>query len=60
MKHYTTKRTSAKVIPFRSTKRYAYPNQKDSRYYLDKLVDWMLAAITSAGALTALLFLMML
>ena len=49
-----------KVIPFCPTKRYAYPNQKSRRYYLDKLVDYTLAVITSAGALTALLFLMLL
>lgn len=51
---------NVKVIPYYPKGRYAYPNQKRKRYYFDKFVDWTLAVITSAGALTALLFLMLL
>lgn len=53
MKQTNLHRTSAKVIPFR-------PYAKSKRYYLDKFVDWSLAAVTSMGAVTALCFLIML
>ena len=56
----TTYNRNIKVIPFRPNGRYTYPNQKCKRYYYDKFVDWALAIVTSAGALTALLFLMLL
>ena len=56
----TTYNRNVKVISFHPRKRYAYPNQKSKRYYYDKFVDWTLAVVTSAGALTALLFLMLL
>jgi len=45
--------SSRKIIPF-------CPYAKTKQYYFDKVVDWMLAAITSLGAVTALYFLMML
>ncbi len=48
--HHTT---SGKVIPFR-------PYAKNKQYYLDKLADWSLAAVTSMGAITVLCFLLML
>ena len=51
MKKRQTNRTG-KIIPF--------PNAKSSRYYLDKLVDWALALVTSMGAVTALFFLILL
>ena len=60
MNRTNTYNRNVKVIPFRPNGHYAYPNQKRKRYYFDKLVDWALAIITSAGALTALLFLMLL
>lgn len=44
---------SDKIIPF-------CPNAKDRRYYIDKLVDWALAAVTTMGAVTAMFFLIML
>lgn len=53
MKRNTKHRKNPKIIPY-------CPYVKDRRYYVEKLVDWTLAAITSVGALTALLFLMLL
>ena len=46
-----------KVIPYRSRKAPAYPNAAERRYVLEKALDWALAAATSAGVVTALLFL---
>ena len=43
---------TGKIIPF--------PNAKSSHNYLDKLVDWALALVTSMGAVTALCFLILL
>lgn len=44
---------SAKIIPF-------CPHQKNRQYYLDKAVDYALAAVTSMGAVTAMLFFILL
>ena len=49
----THRANTGKIIPFR-------PYAKSKHYYLDKVVDWSLAAITSMGAVTALCFLIML
>ena len=40
---------NAKIIPF-------CPNAKNKQYYVDKFVDYALAAVASMGAVTALLF----
>ena len=40
---------SKKIIPF-------CPNAKNKQYYIDKLVDYTLTAVTSIGAVTAMLF----
>ncbi len=50
------KQAKKNVIPFRP----AYPYAKDARYYLDKIVDWTLAGITSVGAIMALAFMFLL
>lgn len=47
------KNRNCKIIPF-------CPNVKTRRYYIDKLTDWALAAVTTLGAVTAMLFLIML
>ena len=60
MKRNDTYRKNPKVIPYHPVRVYAYPNAKNRRYYFDKAVDFALATITSAGVLTALLFLLML
>lgn len=57
MNAYTS---STKVIPFRSRKASRYPNAAQRKYILDRAVDYALTAVTSAGLITALLFLMML
>ena len=44
---------SRKIIPF-------CPHQKDRQYYLDKFVDYALATVTSMGAVTVLLFFVLL
>lgn len=51
--------TPRKIIPYRPAGSFC-PHAKDRQYYLDKLADWALAAITSMGAITALLFFIML
>lgn len=40
--------------------RPAYPNAADRRYYLQKLLDGVLALATVVGGLTALVFLLLL
>ena len=57
MKMNTSYNRNVKVIEYRPQKGYAYPNQKSRRYYFDKFVDYTLAVITSAGVITALMFL---
>lgn len=44
---------SQKIIPL-------YPNAKTKQYYIDKLVDYTLTAVTSMGAVTAMLFFVLL
>ena len=53
MKKTTHHSKSRKVIPF-------CPNAKNKQYYLNKIVDWALAAVTTMGAATTLYFLIML
>ena len=60
MKTNTSYNRNVKVIHFCPASGYTYPNQKSKRYYWDKFVDYTLAIITSAGVITALLFLTML
>lgn len=57
MKTNTSYNRNVKVIRYYPQKGYTYPNQKCRRYYFDKFVDYTLAVITSAGVITALLFL---
>lgn len=45
--------TSQKIIPF-------CPHQKTRQYYIDKAVDYALATVTSMGAVTVLLFFVLL
>ena len=58
MNRTTSYNRNIKVIPYQPNKRYAYPNQKSSRYYIDKFIDYTLAFITGAGAMTALVFIL--
>lgn len=39
---------------------HPYPNAADRRYFLQKLLDGVLALATAVGALTALVFLLLL
>lgn len=39
---------------------HSYPNAADRRYFLQKLLDGLLATATVVGALTALVFLLLL
>ena len=54
----TKKHTSKKIIPYSKAHRRPYPNAAGKRYYLDKFVDYALAAATSLGTVTILLFFM--
>jgi len=44
------------IIPIRQSKSYTYPNAATNRYYLEKALDYLLAAVTSIGTVTALVF----
>lgn len=57
MKINTMKCQHRNIIPFQSRKGYAYPNAAESRYYMGKALDYALAAATSLGTITILLFL---
>lgn len=37
--------------------RRPYPNAADPNYYIDKVIDGMLAVVTGMGSISALLFL---
>lgn len=49
-----------KTMTIRTDYRPAYPNAADRRYYLRRLLDGLLAAATSVGAVATILFLLML
>ncbi len=47
--------SNSKVIPFRQQKAPAYPNAAEKTYYANKVLDYILSAVTGAGMLTALI-----
>ena len=53
------KHTKSKVIPYRSFRARRYPNAADPKYYIDKFIDWVLAAI-SLGTVSTLFFFLVL
>lgn len=48
------------VISFKRRKGYAYPNAAERGYFLNKALDYALAAATSLGTITILFFLIIL
>lgn len=48
------------VIPFSQRKGYAYPNAAERSYFVNKALDYALAAATSLGTVAILLFLIIL
>ena len=48
------------VIPFSNRKGYAYPNAAEQGYFLSKVVDFALAALTSLGTVVILFCLIIL
>lgn len=52
MKKNTVYRTRSNVRPL------PYPNAAEPRYFLNKFIDTVLAALTGAGTFTILFFLM--
>lgn len=48
------------VISFRNRKGYAYPNAAERDYFVNKALDYALAAATSLGTVTILFFLIVL
>ena len=54
----TKKRTNKKIIPYSRAHRRPFPNAAGKRYYVDKAIDYALAAATSLGTVTILLFFM--
>lgn len=57
MKSTVTYRRPAKVIPFKNRKTPVYPNAAESRYFVNKILDYLLTAASSAGVIAALMFL---
>ncbi len=57
MKTNTMKYQRGNIVPFQARKAYAYPNAAERHYYLSKALDYALAAATSLGTVTILLFL---
>ncbi len=51
-----TKNAQKKVIPFRSAYAPKYPNAADRRYYLQKIGDYLLSAVTGFGLGAAMIF----
>ena len=54
------KRTNQKIIPISSAYRYyrrPFPNAAEPGYFIDRLVDGVLAVVTGMGTLTILFFL---
>lgn len=56
MKTYYSHSRHQKVIPFRRKRRF--PNAAGQQYFIHRLLDYALAAATSLGSVTILLFLM--
>ena len=54
------KHTKSKVIPYRSFRARRYPNAADPKYYIDKFIDWVLAAAISLGTVSTLFFFLVL
>ena len=54
MKH--TRNTNSRIIPFPGTKAPKYPNAADRKYYMNKIVDYMLSVVTGAGIGVAMVF----
>ena len=56
MKTTATKQKTSKVIRFKK-RGPAYPNAAETRYYLNKALDYLLTTASSAGVIAALMFL---
>ena len=54
----TKKHTNKKIIPYSRAHRRPFPNAAGKRYYMKKAIDYALAAATSLGTVTILLFFM--
>lgn len=48
---------NTKIIPYSKAYRRPFPNAAEKRYYLDRAIDYALAAATSLGTVTILIFL---
>lgn len=57
MKSAVHNRNSGKVIPFTLRKAAVYPNAASTGYFLNKILDCLLTAASSAGIIAALMFL---
>lgn len=54
----TTMHRNKKIIPCAKARRRPFPNAAEKCYYLNKAMDYALAAATSLGTVTILMFLM--
>ena len=57
MKSAVHNQNTAKVIPFAPRKAAVYPNAAGAGYFLNKILDCLLTAASSAGIIAALMFL---
>ena len=55
MKTTANYRSNAKVIPYRAQKAIHYPNAATKQDLLNRTLDYLLTAATSAGIVTALI-----
>ena len=54
----TKNKRNNKVIPFPQHRCPAYPNAADTKYLIDRLVDYALTFATAAGIVSVVFFLM--
>lgn len=52
------RRPHSNLIPYPQTHRRAYPNAAEKNHFLNKALDYALAAATSLGTVTILVFLL--
>ena len=49
---------NAKVIPFRPAHAPKYPNAADRKYYVDKVINYLLTGVTGFGIGVAMIFIL--
>ncbi len=55
----TKNKQNTKVIPFPRHRCPTYPNAADTKYFVDRLIDYALTFATAAGIVSVVFFLML-